>query len=90
MTSPAENQVLSPRGPEFRWQAVPGSIYYELSLVTENGDVVWQGRVEGTRAPLPSSVTLQPGAGYFVWVRAYLAGGVTLKSAAVPFRVGTR
>jgi hypothetical protein len=90
MTSPAENQVLSPRDPEFRWLAVPGSIYYELSLVTENGDVVWQGRVEGTLARLPASVTLQPGAGYFVWVRAYLAGGVTLKSAAVPFRVGTR
>jgi hypothetical protein len=90
MTSPAENAMLPPRDPEFRWQAVPGSIYYELSLVTENGDVVWQGRVEGTLARLPASVQLQPGAGYFVWVRAYLAGGVTLKSAAVPFRVGTR
>ena len=82
--------MLSPRDPEFRWQAVPGSIYDELSLVREDSNVVWQSRVEGTLARLPASVTLQSGTAYFVWVRAYLAGGATLKSAAVPFRVGTR
>ena len=88
--SPAENATLSPRDLEFRWQALPDSISYELSLVTEDGDVVWQGRVEGTPARLPEGVALQAGAKYFVWVRAYLAGGATVKSAAVPFRVGTR
>jgi Putative zinc-finger len=90
VTSPAENATLSPRDLEFRWQAVPGSVYYELSLVTEDGDVVWQDRVEGTFARLPEGVALRTGAKYFVWVHAYLAAGVTLKSAAVPFRVGTR
>ena len=88
LSSPAENATVALPGLEFRWHDVPNAIYYELHVVTEEGDVVWQGKVDDTHARLPEGHALRANAKYFVWVRAHLAGGGTVKSAAVPFRVG--
>ena len=88
MLSPAENATLSPREPVFRWQAVPGAAYYDMDILTEDGNVVWQGKVEGTSTRLPDGHPLQAGTKYFVWVRAHLSAGGTVKSAAVSFHIG--
>ncbi len=85
---PAENAVLSAQQAEFRWNAIPSASYYEVHLVTEDGNVVWLGKVEGTRARPPAATPLEAGKKYFVWIRAHLSGGGTVKSAAVSFRVG--
>ena len=84
---PAEAETLARKNLEFRWQAVPGTLYYELTLMTEDGTVVWQTRVEGTSTRLPDGQRLEAGARYFVRVRAHLAGGETIKSAAVSFHL---
>ncbi|MGE5358127.1 MAG: zf-HC2 domain-containing protein [Bacteroidales bacterium] len=88
LLSPAENSTLSPREPEFRWQPVPGAIYYEIQVLAEEGDVVWQAKLEGTSTRLPNVHPLRSGTKYFVWIRAHLSGGGSVKSAAVAFRVG--
>jgi hypothetical protein len=88
VVSPAENATLARKDLELRWQAVPGSLYYEIQVVTETGDVVWQGRTEGTVVRPPESLALQADSKYFVRVRAHLAGGTTIRSAAVPFFMG--
>ena len=85
---PSENASLSPKQLEIRWQEVPSTAYYEVYLVTEDGAVLWQSKVDGTRARLPDSVSLEKGGKYFVWIRAYLSGGGTVKSSAVSFRIG--
>ena len=59
----------------------------DLQIVTEEGNVVWSGRADGTSTRLPAGHGLQAGQKYFVWVRAHLSGGGTVKSPAVPFRV---
>ena len=85
---PSENATLLPQQLEFRWRGTAAAAYYEISLVTEDGGVVWQGKVAGTQGRCPDSISLEAGKKYFVWVRAYLSGGGTVKSAAVSFHVG--
>lgn len=89
VVSPTENATLPSRDLDFRWQAIAGAAYYEIHIVTEDGTVVWQHRVESTSSRLGGGASLQAGARYFVWVRAYLSGGGTVRSEAVSFRVGT-
>ena len=85
---PSENSTLLPQQLEFRWRGTPAAAYYEISLVTEDGSVVWQDKVAGTQSRCPDSISLEAGKKYFVWVRAYLSSGGTVKSAAISFHVG--
>jgi anti-sigma factor RsiW len=84
---PADAATIAPRDLEVRWRPVPASRYYEISIVTDEGSVVWQGRLEGTSTRLPAGTRLDAGAKYFVWVKAFLAGGESVKSATVSFHV---
>jgi hypothetical protein len=84
---PADNATLVRQDLEFRWQPVPGSVYYEINVVTDDGTVVWHTRVEGTSTRLPDGTKLDTGAKYFIWVKAFLTGGETVRSAAVAFHI---
>jgi hypothetical protein len=84
---PQEGATLARQAVEFRWEALPESLFYELSLVTEEGDLVWKERFEETRASLAEGVEIQSGRKYYVWIRAHLSEGKTLKSNAVGFNV---
>ena len=88
LQSPAENAMVAPEQLEIRWRGVPSATYYEVHIVTEDGTVVWIGKAEGTRARPPDLAGLEAEKKYFVWVRAYLSGGGTVRSSAVSFRVG--
>jgi hypothetical protein len=70
----------------FRWKAVGDVAYYELRLANSEGDLMWQGQESNPVAQLPADLPLQPGR-YFVWVRAYLHDGRTIKSDPVPFTI---
>jgi len=84
---PSDGSILSSKDLEFRWKPVRHSLFYDVRVVTAEGDLLWEGRAEASQARLPDHVHLQPGRKYFVWVRAYLAEGKTLKSAVVGFSV---
>jgi hypothetical protein len=71
---------------EFNWTPVSRSRYYEISVVTSDGDLLWEGQTEKSVFHLPSHVVLKPGA-YFVWITAYLADGRLEKSSPVRFVV---
>ena len=88
LLSPSENDTHPLDALDFVWRRVPGAVYYDIHIVTEEGNVVWSGKAEGTSTRLPAGHGLQTGQKYFVWVRAHLSGGGTVKSPAVPFRVG--
>ena len=84
---PREGAAVAPGGIEFRWQAVPGTLYYDVRLISEEGDVIWEARTEKSEASLPSDVDLTAGQGFYVRVQAWLAEGKTVTSRAVSFRV---
>jgi len=83
--SPVEGSIVGREQTELRWRGVAGAIYYEIQLVTAEGDVLWQERTEKTRARLPGTVPIAPGQEVYVWVRAHLLDGKTLKSDPVGF-----
>lgn len=71
----------------FHWTAVAGTPFYDVRVVTDEGDLVVEERVIGTTWQLPPQLELKPGVEYFVHVDAYPSGEKTLSSEHVPFRV---
>jgi hypothetical protein len=84
---PKANSVVAPQRLEFRWKEMKGALSYEARLVTPEGDVLWDQRVEARSATLPSTVGLHPGETYFLWIRAYLPEGKVVQSKATRFTV---
>ncbi|MCL4523239.1 MAG: fibronectin type III domain-containing protein [Acidobacteria bacterium] len=83
---PKEGAVLSSGPVEVRWKGIPGAIHYEVQVVTADGDIIGEGRAETTNALLPIGKSVKPGAKYFLWVRAHLPNGKTVRSAVVSFQ----
>jgi len=48
------------RASVFSWTAVPESLYYEVRIVSDAGDLLWRERVEGTEWRLPGDLALTP------------------------------
>jgi len=71
---------------EFKWTPVSRSQYYEISVVTSDGDLLWEGQTQKSVLHLPSDVVLKRGE-YFVWITTYLADGRVAKSSPVRFVV---
>lgn len=84
--SPGQDSTVVRNRLEITWKPVSRSRYYEISLVTAEGDLLWGGQTEHTSLRLPSNVALKRGS-YFVWITAYLADGQMTKSSPVRFRV---
>jgi Putative zinc-finger len=83
---PQKDNVLTPQQLEFKWKAIPQSRYYEIRVVTADGDLVWSAQSENLNLKPPSDLELKDGA-YFVWISAYVESGPVQKSAPVRFIV---
>ena len=84
---PREGMLIAPEDVEFRWQEREDALFYEVSLVTSDGDLVWEVRLENSETKLPPEVKLVTGRRYFVWIRTYLPDGRALKSETVGFEL---
>lgn len=85
--APEEGSVIFPSEQVFRWTEVPGSLFYDVRLVSPDGDLVTRERVHETRWLIPGSLGLEPGAEYFVRVDAYLNDSKFLSSDHVVFQI---
>ena len=83
---PKPDSVVTHGQLEFKWKAVPRSRYYELHVVTPEGEPVWEAQSEAAFLKVPSDVTLRDGP-YFVRISAYLDDGRVQKSAVTRFQV---
>jgi uncharacterized protein YfaP (DUF2135 family) len=83
---PKPDEVVTRDRLVFNWKAVPRSRYYELHVVTPEGEPVWEAQSEAAFLKVPSDVTLNDGS-YFVWISAYLDDGRVQKSAVIRFQV---
>jgi anti-sigma factor RsiW len=80
--------VMGPRdGFVIRWTEVPGSLYYEVRIVTDAGDLVRQQRVQASEWTLDPGLDLEAGRDYFIRVDAYLTDAKAIHSEHIPFRI---
>jgi len=84
---PREGAAMKPNAVEFRWTASPRALFYEIRVLTADGDLLWQTRAEGLETRPPAEVTFRPGQRYFVTVSAWLPEGNAAKSGVVGFQV---
>lgn len=83
---PQPNSVVAGEQLKFGWKSIPHSRYYEVRVVTTEGDLVWEVQTEKSDIQPPSDLHMQAGS-YFVWITAYLADGQIAKSLPVKFIV---
>lgn len=84
---PTQDSIVTHEGLEFRWKEMKGALSYEARLLSSDGDMLWEQRMETFSAKLPATVILRPGETYYIWVRAYFAEGKVVQSKATRFTV---
>lgn len=87
--TPKAGETLVP-GSIVEWAAVPGSLYYKLSVLSNAGDVLWTERLENPEWMLDPALGLTKGSQYYLRIEAPLADGRNLRSKHVAFRVEER
>jgi hypothetical protein len=84
---PREGDVVSPEAVEFRWKRVRGALSYDVRVLTEDGNLVWEGRAEDATIRVPATIQLTDGGSFYVRVRALLPEGKTVTSKVVGFKI---
>jgi len=87
LLAPDSGSMIRPVDQVFRWTPVPGSLFYDVRLVSLDGDLLLRERVDGTRWLIPQSLVLKAGEEYYVRVDAYLSDAKFLSSEHVLFTV---
>lgn len=85
---PLADSVLSSRGVDFRWKTVSNARYYQVQVVTYEGEPAWEGRSTSADLRLPTDLVLKDGK-YFVWISAMMDNGRVEKSDPVGFRIAS-
>jgi hypothetical protein len=83
---PQPDKVIPRKRLEFRWNEVPDSLYYQVRVLTSEGDLAWEADSTVTQIRLPNDQALNGGK-YFVLVSAVMKNGRTKKSDPVRFQV---
>lgn len=65
LISPA-GKVLDAR-PRFRWEAVPGVVRWKVTLLTDEGDAVWEAEASGTELAFPEGKPALSPATRYLW-----------------------
>jgi hypothetical protein len=86
LITPSKGTTLKPNQLWFEWTATPNASYYQIRIMTAEGQLVWEGRSDLAHVQVPSVPRIAPG-DYFVWVSAYLNDGRELQSSPTRFRV---
>ncbi len=85
--APDSGVLASRDGFLIRWTEVPGSLYYEVRVVSDIGDLLNEARVEQTEWTLGDEIELEPGREYYIRVDAYLSDSKAISSQHIPFRL---
>lgn len=82
--SPVEGSQLRNGGEPIRWTEIPDRLYYDVRIVSLDGELIGEQRVTQAHWEVPAGM-LQAGAEYYVRVDAYLAEAKRLSSSHVLF-----
>jgi hypothetical protein len=74
----------------FSWTPVNDSQFYQVRIVTAEGDLLWQERVHDEHWKAPEGLVFSPGEEYFVRIDAFLSENLSVNSDYVAFRTPER
>jgi len=84
--SPNDGSTLKATGGPIEWTEVMGSLYYDVRIVSLDGELIGEQRVTQPHWDVPAGM-LHPGNEYYVRVDAFLAEAKRLSSSHVLFTV---
>jgi hypothetical protein len=90
LITPRDGAVLRRSDLEFRWEPVPDAIFYDVQVLSADGDLVFEQQTENISLKPDPTALLVPGTKYFVFARAHLRQGKAAKSSVVSFRLTER
>ncbi len=70
-----------------RWTEVPETLFYEVRIVSDVGDLVSAQRVDGVEWTINRDLNLESGREYFVRIDAFLTDAKPISSPFIPFRL---
>lgn len=82
---PQPGQTVARNNLTMRWNAQDKASYYEVQILSEEGDIVWETRCATTSTKLPDSVRLVKGKTYYVRLSVHTDQGGEQKFKAVDF-----
>ena len=85
--APRNGDIVRGQNLEFRWMPLADAIFYDVRIMTADGDVVFEKQSEDTVLKLDSAALLAPNRKYFAVVLAHLRQGKTAKSDVVGFSI---
>lgn len=88
LLSPLAGALVDPGELVIRWTEIPGSLFYDLYIMSDAGDLLVNQRVNGSRWTVEQPGLFEAGAEYFVRLEAHMSDARTLSSEHVIFRVG--
>ena len=91
-----DSKLLSPRPGDtvdaqeltLRWQSVPGVLFYEVQVLSDTGDILWETRCHSISIKMPPNVHLIKGKTYYARLRVHTANGSVEQSKPVDFVAG--
>lgn len=82
---PKEDAVVDATELKIRWTAVPQALFYDVRVLSAEGDLLWEQRVDGIHVQVPPATLEKQQSKMYVSVRAHLSDGRTRKSPVVGF-----
>jgi len=90
LLSPMEGESVDPVNLTIHWTEIPGSLYYDLYVMTDAGDLLVETRLNGNTWNGQLTDPLLPGKEYFARVEAHFADSRSVSSEHVSFKVADR
>lgn len=84
---PLDGASVGPDKLHLHWTSIDQGMFYEVQILSDVGDVVWQTRTENNDLQVPVELGLQHEENYFVLVRAYLHEGKVIRSRLHAIRI---
>lgn len=86
-TLPEDGATVETMQSTFAWIALAGSVQYQFTLYTDEGDILWEYETKEVQTTLPASVALEAGAAYLWSVEGLLSDGTTRRTELHAFEV---
>lgn len=85
--TPAEGTLVNPDDLVIRWTEIPGSQYYDLYIMSDDGDLVLEQRVDDAEWSVRQSGLFAAGLEYYIRVEARLPYSRSVSTNHVLFRI---